>query len=221
MGAGQRSNQGVICYQLGAVAATRRARAVAAVGVTTALSPVVLAAALLRRFAWTPTAMFWAVLGAVGILVTVRAVMQYGTAKRRLGALRVVVDDNGIATRTSNDAYAIPRARVARIVEIDGALGGLRIESEPEIGNGFVVVASVPRGGAAFGQVRARLERWRAIERKRRNGPAKRLLLGVLIVAAIFFLPFVLDDIAARSNFVVAVFVLGAWMAMRATLRGR
>ncbi len=211
----------MICYQLDAVAATRRARAVAAVGVTTALAPLVLAASLLHRFAWTPGAVFWAVGGALGALAVVRAFVQYGTAKRRLRALRVVVDDESIATRTSFDAYAIPRARVARIVEIDGALGGLRVESDPDLGNGVVLVASVPRGGEAFGQVRARLQRWHAIERKRRHGPAMRLLVGVLVVAAIFFLPFVLDDIVARSNLVAATLVGVAWITMRWALRNR
>jgi hypothetical protein len=221
VGAGQRSNEGVICYQLGAVAATRRARAAVAVGVTAALAPLMLGATLVRRLAWAQTITFWSVLGALGALVTVRAVVQYGTTKRRLGALRVVVDDDGIATRTSTDAYSIPRARVARIVEIDGVLGGLRIESEPEAGSGVVLGASVPRGGEAFGQVRARLEQWHAIERKRKHGPAMRLLAGSVIVGAIFFLPFLLDDIAARSNVAIALFIAAAWMAMRWALRRR
>jgi hypothetical protein len=223
VGAGQRSNEGVICYQLGAVAATRRARALAAVGATTAAAPLMLAAGILHRFAHrlalTPTSLMWMVAIAGGVLVSVRALVQYSSAKQRLRALRVVVDDHSIATRTAHNAYAIPLARVARIVEIEGALGGLRIESEPEAGNGTVLVASVPCGGEAFAQVRSRLERWRAIERRQRRGPAKRWLLGALIVAAIFFLPFVLDDIAPRSNFIIAAFVALAWMAMRWALR--
>ncbi len=211
----------MISYQLGALAATRRARAAVAVGVTAALAPLTLAGTLLRRFAWTHTVAFWTVAGAIGVLVMVRAVAQYAATKRRFHALRVVLDDEGIATRTNSDAYSIPRARVARIVEIDGALGGLRIESEPEIGDGLVIVASVPRGGEAFAEVRARLERWHVIERKRKHGPARRLLAGALVVAAIFFLPFVLDDIAARSNFAVALFIAVAWIGTRWILRGR
>ena len=214
----------MIGYQLGAAAAARRARALAAVGAITAAAPVLLLVGLTRRFAWAPAGSngtLWALVGAASALVAVRSAVQYTTAKRRLGALRIVVDDQSIATQTARQSYAIPRARVARIVEIDGALGGLRIESEPEPGTGTVLVANVPRGGEAFAQVRARLEQWRAIERRRRSGPARRLLLGALVVGAIFFLPFVLDDLAARSNLMIGVFVLVAWLAMRAALRSR
>ena len=211
----------MICYQLGAAAATRRARTLAAVGAITAAAPLLLLVGLTRRFGWAPTGMFWGLVAAAGALVTARTTVQYTTAKRRLGALRVVVDDQSIATRTAHQSYAIPRGRVARIVEIDGALGGLRVESEPEAGSGAVLIANVPRGGQEFAQVRARLEQWRAIERRRRGGPAKRLLLGALVVGAIFFLPFVLDDLAARSNLVIGLFLLVAWLAMRAALRSR
>ena len=221
MGAGQRSEPGVVRYQLDAAAAMRRARTLAVVGTISAAAPLLLLVGLTRRFAWTEPGIFWVLGGAVAVLVTVRAAVQYSTAKRRLGALRIVVDDQGIATRTARQSYSIARARVARIVEIDGALGGLRVESEPEGGNGTVLVVSVPRGGDAFAEVRARLEQWHAIERRRRSGPARRVLLGALVVGAIFFLPFVLDDLAPRSNLMIGVFVLVAWLAMRAALRSR
>jgi hypothetical protein len=221
VGAGPRTDTGVIGYQLGAAAAARRARTLAAVGAITAAAPLLLLVGLTRRFAWAPSGMFWVLVGAAGALVAVRTAVQYTTAKRRLGALRIVVDDKGIATQTSRLSYAIPRERVAHIVEIEGALGGLRVESDPEPGSGTVLVANVPRGGEAFAQVRARLEQWRVIERRRRSGPAKRLLLGGLVVGAIFFLPFVVDDLAARSNLMIGVFVLVAWLAMRAALRSR
>lgn len=219
MGAGQRSDPGVIRYQLDAAAATRRARTLAAVGTITAAAPLLLLVGLTRRFGWTEAGVFWVLVGAAGALVTVRTVVQYTTAKRRLGAMRIVVDDDGIATRTARLSYSVPRTRIARIVEIDGALGGLRVESQPEGGSGPIAVVNVPRGGEGFAEVRARLEQWHAIERRHRSGPARRVLLGALVVGAIFFLPFVIDDLAARSNLMIGVFVLVAWLAMRAALR--
>jgi hypothetical protein len=165
--------------------------------------------------------MFWCVIGASALLVVVRAWVQYTTAKRRLGALSVVVDEHGLATRTRHETHTILRLRIARIVEIDGALGGLRIEFEPEGGDGVTMVTSIPRGGTAFADVRARLEQWRPIERRRRKGPARRLVLGGAIVAAIYFLPFVLDDLAARSKLLIATFVVLSWMTMRWAMRSR
>jgi hypothetical protein len=209
----------VIQYALGEPAARRRAAAGAAIGACTALAPLLLALELLPRFGWTPSVTFWAVAVALGALVVVRAVTQYASASRRLAALRVTVDDDAVATETPSDRLSIARARVARILEVDGALGGVRVESVPDE-NGVVVVASVPRGGEGFGDVRAGLEQWRSIERRPRLGRGVRLLFGAGIVAAIFFLPFLLDDFA-RSRPVAALLVLMAWAVTRWTMRGR
>ena len=145
----------------------------------------------------------------------------YQSARRRLAALRVTLDDDSIATETPSEALTIPRGRVARIVEIDGALGGVRIESEPDARSGVVLIASVPRGGEGFGDLRARLEQWRAIERRPRWGVGVRLLFGAGVVAAVFFLPFVLDDFVARSRLVAAGLVVLGWAVARWTMRGR
>ena len=91
--------------------------------------------------------MFWAVAVAIGALIVARTASQYTTARRRLASLRVTLDDDAIATATSSDALTVPRERIARIVEMRGALGGLRVESQPDPRSGVVIVASVPRGG--------------------------------------------------------------------------
>ena len=70
-------------------------------------------------------------------------------------------------------------------------------------------------------QVRARLEQWRPIERRARRGAGARLLFGVAVVGAVFFLPFVLDDFAARSKVLASVVVLVTWGAIRWTMRER
>jgi hypothetical protein len=211
----------VIRYRLGGAAAKRRAVASAVVGAVTALAPVVLGLELLPRLGWSPTAMFWIVAAAVGALIVVRTASQYATTRRRLTALEVTLDDDGISASTPSDMLAVPRSRVARIVEIDGVLGGLRVESEPDPRTGVVVVASVPRGGERFGEVRAALEQWRPLDRRARLGPGMRLLSGAAVVAAVFFLPFVLDDLVARSKLLPAVLVLLAWAVTRWTMRGR
>jgi hypothetical protein len=191
-----------------------------------ALAPVLLAIVLLNRLHWTgstaETAAFWAVAAALGVLVLVRSVVQFQTSRRRLAALRVTLDDDTITTEAlSHDVYAIPRARVARIVEIEGALGGVRVESEPDPRTGAIVVASVPRGGEGFAEMYAGLERWRTIERRGRRGPAVRVVLGFAIVGAVFFLPFVLDDLVGRSRPIGVALILASWAAMRWTLRPR
>jgi hypothetical protein len=224
VGAGQRSSEDLIHYRLGDRAATRRAAASALVGAATALAPVVLGIVVLERMGrgWSSLGgAFWVVVLAILALIGVRTAVQYGVARRRLWSLRVTVGDDEIATADAGDGYAIARDRVARIVEIDGALGGVRVESEPDPRSGVVFVANVPRGGDGFGDVRARLATWRAIERRSRGGPAVRLAVGVAIVAAIFFLPFVLDDFVGQSRFLAAALVLAAWAVMRWTMRQR
>ncbi len=227
MGPGQRATESVIRYQLGARAARRRALAAAVVGATVALAPLLLGLELLprlpqlSRLAWTPGGTFWAIAAALGALVIVRTAFQYQTTRRRLVALEVTLDDDSIATSTPTESLTIPRGRVARIVEIDGELGGVRVESEPDPRSRVVLVASVPRGGEGFGDLRSRLEQWRAIERRPRSGVGVRLLLGAGVVAAVFFLPFLLDDFVARSNVVAAILVVVAWAVTRWTMRGR
>ena len=211
----------MIRYELGPAAAKRRAVAAALIGASTAIAPLALGLELLPRLGWSPTGGFWAVVVGIGALVAARTASQYSTTKRRLGALRVTLDDDGISTETPSDTLTIDRARVARIVEIDGSLGGLRVESQPDPGTGLVLVASVPRGGERFGDVRAALEQWRAIERRPRLGPGVRVLFGAGVVAAVFFLPFLLDDFVERSRVVAAVLVVIAWAVTRWTMRGR
>jgi hypothetical protein len=182
---------------------------------------VVLAVVILQRLGWAPTGVFWAVVAAIVALVVVRTAVQYGATKRRLGVLEVRLEEGEIATQSGAHSYAVARDRVARIVEVEGALGGIRVESQPDPRSGVVVVASVPRGGDGYGEVRAAVAQWRAIERRGRRGPAVRLAIGVAVVAAIFFLPFVLEDFVARSKLLAAALVVGAWAAMRWTMRGR
>lgn len=211
----------MIRYRLGAAAAKRRAMAASVVGAVTAVAPVVLGLELLPRLGWSPNGIFWIVAAAIGALIVVRTASQFATTRRRLAALEVTLDDDGIATATSSDMLTVPRTRVARIVEVDGTLGGIRVESEPDARTGVILVASIPRGGERFGDIRAALEQWRPVERRARLGRGVRILSGAAVVAAVFFLPFVLDDLVTRSKVLPAVLVLLAWAVTRWTMRGR
>ncbi len=199
--------------------ARRRAAAGAFIGASTALAPLLLGVELLPRVGWSPSSTFWVIAAGIALLVVVRTWVQYSAARRRLGALAVTLDDEALSTETSTNRLSIPRTRIARVVEVDGLLGGVRVESTPDAG-GVVLVASVPRGGDRFGDIRAGLERWVPIERRPRLGVGVRLLFGAGVVAVIFFLPFLVDDFA-RSKAVVAILVLLAWAVTRWTMRGR
>ena len=211
----------MIRYRLGPADAERRARFAAGAGVVTSLAPVALAVVLLERVGWAPPGAFWAVVAALVALVVVRAAVALATGRRRLRALEVVVTDDAVRVENQRDAYTIARERVDRMVEIDGALGGLRVESLPDTRSGVVYVAHVPRGGDGYADVRARLESWGPVERKGRRGPAVRLAVAVVVVAGIFFVPFLLDDFVARSKLVAAALVIGTWLVMRTAMRGR
>jgi hypothetical protein len=225
VGQGQRAPEGVepVEYRLGDVAATRRALAAAALVAAASLAPVVFAVVLLHRLGWGPNLAFWLVAGALGVLVVVRAHVSYAAMRRRLRTFVVTVSDDEIRVSTARDSCVtrIERSRVKRIVEIGGALGGIRVESSPHGGSEAAAVAQVPRGGARFADVRARLEAWRTIERRGRRGPAVRFAFGAAIVAAIFFAPFLLEDFVASSKVIAAGLVVGMWVVMRGALRPR
>jgi hypothetical protein len=211
----------VIRYRLGDAEATRRARWAAVVRAVSSLAPIALAIILLHRLGWAPTLAFWAVAAVLVALVATRAALGYSSTRRKLRSLVVTVGDDDIHVENVRDGYSIARPRVARIVEVDGSLGGLRVESLPDPRSGVVFEAHVPRGGPGYTDVRARLESWTTVERRGRRGPAMRVAVGVAVVAAIFFVPFLLEDFVARSKLVAAALVAGMWLVMRVVLRGR
>ncbi|HEX8796241.1 MAG TPA: hypothetical protein VF765_35065 [Polyangiaceae bacterium] len=221
MGANERPPEGLIAYRLPASEANKRAVATALVRAASQLMPLVLAVVLLHRLGWAPTAAFWAVVGAIVVLVVVRAVAGWAAARRTLAKLVVSLTADDVRVEGVRDGWTIPRARIARMLEVGGALGGLRVESLPDPRSGTVFVADFPRGGAGFADVRARLETWGTVVRRGRRGPAVRVAIGVLVVVAIFFVPFLLEDVVARSRWIAAALVAGMWLVLRAALRVR
>jgi hypothetical protein len=185
------------------------------------LAPILLAVVLVERLGWAPGGPFWAVVVVLVALVVVRAGVGYGRLRRKLAALVVTASADDIQVETTSDGYSIARGNVARVVEIDGSLGGLRVESVPDARSGVVYEANVPRGGAGYEDVRRLLEAWGPIKRRGRRGPAVRLAMGAVVVAAIFFVPFLLEDFVARSKVAAAALVAGMWLVTRMVLRRR
>jgi hypothetical protein len=209
-----------LTYRLPEKATGQRALAGVALGAVRSAAPIVLAVILIHRLGWATPAAFWVVAGALAVLILVRAVVSYGGTRRRLASLVVTVTDESIAVRTTRDAYAIERGKVAKMTEVAGPLGGLVVESEPDARTGVVLVAQVPRGGEGYASVRHRLERWRAFERRGRRGPAARAMVFAIVVASVFFVPFFLDDFVAHSKLLGATLVAGLLFVLRAAVRG-
>ncbi|HEY1690715.1 MAG TPA: hypothetical protein VGG39_01050 [Polyangiaceae bacterium] len=221
MGPDERAAEELTRYRLGPREATFRARAAALVTAFGQLAPILLAVVLVERLGWAPGGPFWAVVLVLIALVVVRAGVGYGRLRRKLAALIVTASADDIHVETTSDGYSIARANVARIVEVDGRLGGLRVESLPDARSGVVYEANVPRGGTGYEDVRRLLEEWAPIRRRSRRGPAVRLAIGAVVVAAIFFVPFLLEDFVARSKVVAAALVAGMWLVTRMVLRRR
>jgi hypothetical protein len=172
---------GAVEYRLGDAVATRRARTTAAFGAGASLAPVLFAVVLAHRLGWGPNLAFWLVAAALIALVAVRAFVAYGALLRRLRTLVATVSDDAIRVATVRGASAVSRARVARIVDVEGVLGGIRVESVPDAVTGVVSIAQVPSGGVRFAEVRLRLASWRALERRGRRGDRGGHLLHALL----------------------------------------
>jgi len=112
-----------------------------------------------------PIAVLVAVLGAA------RAVVGYRSTTRRLGALVVSFDGASLAVRTARAALNIVPSDVMRIVEVDGPLGGLRLELRET--DDLPARIDLPRGGALFADLRVALGHWRAIERVPAEGASR------------------------------------------------
>jgi hypothetical protein len=214
------SGGAAIEYSLGADAVKKRARATSAIATAAMFAPVALVVVLLRRLGYgTGPAERPALAIACGVfaLVCVRAFVEARRLRRRLERLRVVAGADELRIETEAGTTRVPRAAIARAVEIDGLLGGVRLElrdldDAPER-------VDLPRGGEAFGALRARIASWTPVERAPRRGRAARIAIGVVVIAAIFFLPFILEDFFGRSKPAALALVLGLWIALRLLAR--
>jgi len=200
-------------YALAPRTIAARARMVALSGAAVAVAPAWLVLVLVAQLGLASRVVVVAVAAAVGALGVARAVVGHAHAKRRLAALAVDADgDAELRVSSIRGVTRVPAAAIARVVEVDGAYGGLRVELVPEsVPSRF----DVPRGGEAFGELRSWLASRVPIERAARRGLFARVALIAGVVLALFFAPFVVAD-ARGSRVAVAIVLLVAWGAMRA-----
>jgi hypothetical protein len=210
----------MVRYRLGEQASRSRARATAALEAAAVLAPMLLVLALIHSMRYAGTGALALVAGALVVLAAVRAALVHARLLRRLQRFEVTLDGDVLAVDTATARLSAPRAAVKRVVELGGALGGLRIELATEKDPRLPDRIDVPRGGEGFGELRAALEAWCGVERAKRRGRLLWIAVGFLVVAVIFFLPFALDD-AARSRWVALAVVLGAWIVLRLLVQRR
>ena len=72
----------------------------------------------------------------------------------------------------------------------------------------------LPRGGAGFGELRARVAARVKLTQAPRRARYARVALGVAIVLAMFFVPFAMDDLVGRSRIAALAIVAAAWIAL-------
>ena len=183
--------------------------------VATALPPV-LAIVLIAQMELVPLRIILPIAALVLVLGVVRGVLGYRGATRRLRALVVRLADDALAIRTVRDAMRIVPKDVSRILEVDGPLGGLRLELREA--DDLPARIDLPRGGARFAELRTALATWRPIDRAPRRRRITRFAFGVMVVLGIFFMPFFVDDVVGRSRIAACAVILALWVVMRAAL---
>ena len=222
----------ILQYRLGDAAAQSRARVAAALETTTTLAPLALVLVLLQRLGYAG-APFVLVSAALAGLSALRGVLAYRRLVRRLRHFEVTVSEDALTVETRTARFTAPRARIARIVELPGRFGGLRLiiskltispkDADVQPNRDEVPErVDIPRGGERFGDVRAALEGWCAITRARRLGRVVWVAIVGLVVGGVFFLPFFFEAaLAGRSRLVAIALVLGLWFVLRFVIRRR
>jgi hypothetical protein len=198
-------------YTLASRAIGARARVVAASGAAIAVAPAWLVVVLVAQLGLAPRGITLGLAVAIGLLGAARATLEYTRAKKRLAALAIEADGEELVVRTPRGETRVAVAAIARVIEIDGAYGGLRVELSP---GSQPSRFDVPRGGDGFGELRTWLSSRAPIERAPRRGPVARVALVGAVVLALFFVPFVVAD-ARGSRVAVVIVLLVAWGAMR------
>jgi len=203
-------------YVLSEDAARARARAMALWSAAATAMPPVLVVVLVSEMHLAPMVLVVPIAVLVVILAVARGFVGYRTTMRRLRALVVSVGEDAMSILTARGATRIARSDVERIVEVTGPLGGLRLELHET--EELPSRVDLPRGGDGFAELRTSLGAWSPIATPRRRGRVARILFGVLVVLAIFFLPFFVDDVVARSRVAAGAVILALWIAMRTAI---
>jgi hypothetical protein len=203
-------------YALSPESARARGRTMALWTAGALAMPPILVIVLIAQMQLAPLRLVAPIAALLAILGAARGVAVYRATARRLRALEVTVGNDGIEVRTLRESLRIARADIARIVEVDGVLGGLRVELSDR--DDLPPRIDLPRGGIGFADLRAALALFRPIERTPRRSKVARFALGATVVLAIFFMPFFVDDVVGRSRIAACAMILAIWVAMRAAI---
>jgi hypothetical protein len=198
-------------YVLAPRAVVARARMGALAGAAVAVAPAWLVIVLVAQLGLASRGLVVGSTVAVALLGLARGVLHYLRARRRLSAFAIDVEGEELAVSTVGGPTRVRAGAVARVTEVEGAYGGLRVELEPHAAPSRF---DVPRGGESFGELRAWLASRAPIVRAARRGLPARIALVAAVVLALFFAPFVVAD-ARGSRVAVALVLLVAWGAMR------
>ena len=195
-----------------------------AVSAGVALSPVALVILLLTKMGFRFDATTLGLVGAITALVVLRSLALHARRVGLLRALVVSVEADALVVEARREKRLVfPRGDVRRLQEMEGALGGLRVHLAPR--GDAPTVFDIPRGGRHFGDLRAELETWRPLERPGRRTKWARAGYVAAVVAGIFFIPFLLDDILGLSRVSARMFasalVMLVWFGARAMTRRR
>jgi len=214
----------VVEYSLTERAALVRARWSAALATLSAMAPAVFTVLALAKLSLLPPTYLAVVLALLTLLAGARVAVGYTQLKKHLAAFHVRVSDDAdepVMIDTRRGRHDIPRSGIQAVREIDGALGGLRVELEPgwDGEKDSPEYVDVPRGGDAFGALREALGAIKPVERPKRRSRAIRIAIGIAVVAGIFFLPFFIDDIFGQSKALAVGLVLVVWVGLRVVVR--
>jgi len=205
----------VMRYSLAPQAVGARAWALAVWGAVRSAVPAWLVVALVTQLGLAPRA--WMTLAAclVALLAVARGFAEHRASRLRLAAFAIDADEDGLTVRTARGETRLARAAIARVTDIAGPLGGLRLDLVGA--TDLPSRVDVPHGGDAYGELREHLAAWVPVGRARRRGRVARAAVASAIVAGVFFVPFVLSD-ARGSRMAVALVLVAAWSAMRLVL---
>ena len=171
--------------------------------------------------------MVWIAAGALLALAAVRVVMTYQRLVRQLSRFSVHVEMSenakSLAVRAGARTIALRPESIERLVEIGGSLGGVRLYIAESDRVGEVPARiDVPRGGSGFPILLRALITFAPEARFEPPKPRSRVVRvvrGVGVVAALFFLPFFAVDFVHRSRLLAYALALLVFVIVRAALR--
>jgi hypothetical protein len=156
----------------------------------------------------------------IASLALARGVIGYRVAKGRLAAFAIDADDAGFEVAVAGGHLKVASSDVARVIEIGGTFGGLRVELRPRPPEEDAPLSVVvPRGGEGFADLRALLSSFAPMERGKRRTRAIRLASSAMVVVGLFFLPFLVEDVVVRSRVAAVAFLAALFFAMRVSVR--